>query len=357
MTATVRVAMLPAAHGDCLWLEYGVGDERARILIDAGPSHAFDHVVGRLRELADDDPLVDVFVITHVDTDHIEGALRLIGGVDSPLMFGDVWFNGLGHLEADRVGTDRGGVQGQFLAALLAGRAWNLAWGGKAVRLTDDGAPITLRPPAIDGRPVETITVLSPTRAKARSMAKQWRLACEGADLEIDDVAQVLARFEADARYGAQRGGDEARVVRLGVDGSVPNGSSIAFVFEYGGRCVLLSGDAHAGVLRDSIRRLLDQRGDARLHLDAFKISHHGSRNNISAALLDLLVCDTFLVSTNGDRFGHPDAEAIELIASRAGGSRTRVVFNYRTEHTSPWEHDPRIEAIYGDDGFVLVEL
>jgi beta-lactamase superfamily II metal-dependent hydrolase len=146
-------------------------------------------------------------------------------------------------------------------------------------------------------------------------------------------------------------------VVRLGVDGSVPNGSSIAFVFEYGGRRVLLSGDAHAGVLRDSIRRLLDERGDALLHLDAFKLSHHGSRNNISGALLDLIACDTFLVSTNGDKFNHPDAEAIELIASRAGGSRPQVVFNYRNELTAFWEHDERIEAVYGDDGFVQVEL
>ena len=30
------IEMLPAAHGDCLWIEYGSGQEVRRILIDGG---------------------------------------------------------------------------------------------------------------------------------------------------------------------------------------------------------------------------------------------------------------------------------------------------------------------------------
>ena len=356
MSGPMQIALLPAAHGDCIWLEYGRGADRARVLVDAGPRHAFDDISRHLRALTGDDPVIDVFVITHVDTDHIEGALLLAGAGDDVACFGDVWFNGLGHLEADRAGTDRGGVQGQFLTALLATRSWNRAWEGRAIRLADDGAPIHLA--SVDaGDGGESITLLSPTRAKARSMAKEWRHACGGADLAVDDVAKALARFEQDGRYGAVRGGEAPRPVRLGVDGSVPNGSSIAFLLEHDGRAVLLTGDAHANVLRDSIRRLLAERGEEVLRLDAFKLSHHGSRNNITAELLGLLECDRFLVSTNGDRFDHPDVETIELIGTRGKTRRPQVIFNYRTERTAAWADDDRIEAVYGDEGFVLVDL
>ena len=32
----LRIEMLPAAHGDCLWIEYGSGTNVHRILIDGG---------------------------------------------------------------------------------------------------------------------------------------------------------------------------------------------------------------------------------------------------------------------------------------------------------------------------------
>ena len=358
--ARARLAMLPAAHGDCLWFEQGDGDRRMRMLVDAGPKQAYGAVTERLAELAGDDPVVDVFVVTHVDTDHIEGALMLVAADPAPLRFGDVWFNGLAHLEADRVRTGRGGVQGQFLAALLARRSWNVAWGERSVRLWDDGSPVVLASADVAGGrgAEETITLLSPTRAKARSMAKAWRDTCAGAGLSIDDVAEALARFESDGRYETTRGeGGPDAVRRLGIDGSVPNGSSIAFLFEGDGRSILFTGDAHAGVLRESIRRLLTERGEQRLRLDAFKLSHHGSRNNISRELLELVECNTFLVSTSGAVFHHPDPETIELLAGMSGGQRPRVVFNYRSDTTERWASDPRIDAVYGEDGFVVLDL
>ncbi|MEZ5082471.1 MAG: hypothetical protein R2750_03330 [Bacteroidales bacterium] len=41
------------------------------------------------------------------------------------------------------------------------------------------------------------------------------------------------------------------------------------------------------------------------------KVSHHGSKSNISKKLLDLLDAKHYLISTNGDRHNHPDPEAI----------------------------------------------
>ena len=46
-----RIEMLPAAHGDCLWIEYGTGREVHRILIDGGPAHTYPTLRERILHL------------------------------------------------------------------------------------------------------------------------------------------------------------------------------------------------------------------------------------------------------------------------------------------------------------------
>lgn len=41
------IEMLPAAHGDCLWLEYGERARLKRILIDGGVAPTFDAITAR----------------------------------------------------------------------------------------------------------------------------------------------------------------------------------------------------------------------------------------------------------------------------------------------------------------------
>ena len=129
-------------------------------------------------------------------------------------------------------------------------------------------------------------------------------------------------------------------------DAAAPNGSSIALLAEFGGASVLLGADAHAPVLVESVRKLLRQRGVDRLRLDAFKVSHHASQNNLSTELLQLLDCKTYGVSTNGDHFCHPDREAIARII-KYGGDRPVLHFNYRTRFNDVWAR-PDLQERHG---------
>ena len=45
------IEMLPAAHGDCLWLEYGPKKKPYRVLIDGGRDYSYKHLKARLEEL------------------------------------------------------------------------------------------------------------------------------------------------------------------------------------------------------------------------------------------------------------------------------------------------------------------
>jgi glyoxylase-like metal-dependent hydrolase (beta-lactamase superfamily II) len=85
-----NIEMLPADHGDCLWITYGQGTEQRRILIDAGTAHSFSNFKQRINNLGKADRHFELFVITHIDSDHIGGSLELLREMDNlGITFGD----------------------------------------------------------------------------------------------------------------------------------------------------------------------------------------------------------------------------------------------------------------------------
>ena len=50
-----RIDMLPAGHGDCLWIEYGSKEESKRILIDGGTTGTYKRLKTRFENLPEND--------------------------------------------------------------------------------------------------------------------------------------------------------------------------------------------------------------------------------------------------------------------------------------------------------------
>ena len=121
------------------------------------------------------------------------------------------------------------------------------------------------------------------------------------------------------------------------VDRAPANGSSIAFLLEHQGISVLLGADAYAPVLVEALQALSKHRGvQLPWQMDVFKLSHHGSRANITVDLFNAVQAQHYIVSTNGAIFGHPDDEAIARVIVN-GGKKRNVYFNYRNEHSEKW--------------------
>ena len=345
-----RIEMLPANEGDCLWIEYGNTTKPRRIIIDAGRKEGYRALGDRLENLSNP---VELFVMTHIDDDHIFGAVPLFADprFDNSL-FKDVWYNGYTHLDssiARRPPKDAlGPVNGEIFAAHIqkSDFSWNEAF--------DEGAtivvPETGKLPVIDLEDDMKLTLLSPTWDSLTALKRFWEKELEeleNVDLDPGDAEAALEIF-ADRRMlqpdvlGALLDVEDLIERPYERDTKEPNGSSIAFLAEHDGHAVLFTGDAHPPILEQSITRLLEERGQKALPLDAFKISHHGSKKNTSAALLDLVDCRRFLISTNGSRHSHPDQEAIARILYRNHQNEepTRLYFNYSTPQNSVWDDD-----------------
>jgi beta-lactamase superfamily II metal-dependent hydrolase len=322
------VEMLPAGHGDALWIEYGDASAPHRVLVDCGTEATADVLLPKIDALPGREQFFDLFVMTHVDADHIGGALPLFKAVRRGLTFGDVWFNGWRHLSGT-LGPRQGEM---FTTAIEDFRlVWN-AW--------QDGGPIAATESEVSEHELPgglRLTLLSPTNTQLRRLAPVWARELRRSGLEPGGRVDY-SRF---LRGAPSVSSDVAELAEspFKPDAAPANGSSIALLAEFGGASLLLSGDAYAPVLEQSIRTLLRSRGEDRLRVDAFKLSHHGSQGNLSCSLLQLLDCPNYLISTNGDHFGHPDREAIAraVIYGRLGDRKSVLHFNYRTGFSEFW--------------------
>lgn len=347
----LTVQMFPAREGDCLVITHGDPKAPHRVLVDGGRAATYTALREFLARLPADQRVFDLFVVTHIDRDHIEGALKLLGDPACPVTFRDIWFNGYYHL-SDGLDLDFGALQGNALTTLLSDRAWNASFAGGPVVApsTGPGAPVQL-PGGLE------VTVLSPTVDKLRALRRTWEQECKLAGIDPnDEPPEDVAPIDSFALPDLDI---EALAASAFVDDqTVANGSSIALLLHVDGRKLLLTGDAHTDVMTDALRQL---GGGAVIKLDAVKVSHHGSARNTSAALLARIDSPRWLISTNGSQFKHPDPEAIARIIKHEGPDRT-LYFNYRTPQTAIWDDDDArakygYKTVYGADGSLVITL
>jgi hypothetical protein len=324
----IRLEVLPAAYGDCLLIECPVGKRTWRMLVDTGPDDTYPALRTRLAAIApnaDGHRHIDLFVVTHIDHDHIGSARRLLADRSLKLNFGDVWFNAPGERRV------RGVKEGQALAEMLGAPGvvlpWNRAFGGGHA-VTPEGQFLEV----VTARGAPRLTLLSPTPERLTRLFKVWaRELAKLARTEELRPPKPLPRAVFDPDLAA------LAIRTTGKDRAVANGSSIALLLEHRGASVLLAADAFASVLASALKAMAQHRGATLpLQLDAFKLSHHGSQANVTAELFECVQATHHVVSTNGAIFGHPDDTAIARTILLGGRNQT-LWFNHGNDRNQRW--------------------
>ena len=328
----LKVEMLAAQQGDAVWIEYGTRTSVHRVLMDAGTPASAAAIRDRIARLPENQRRFDLLVVTHIDTDHIGGVLKLLAERPPGLTFDDVWFNGWEHIK--RAGGSRlGPIDGEIMSTFLTklGWPWNAGFDGGPVTVAREGPP-----PQKRLRGGLRLTVLSPFERQLSRLRTSWRSVVRAAGLDPHDPERWARLLEKIARKGLKSSLLGARLDVNALarsvfqsDTAVANGSTISLLAEFEGKSCLISGDAFASVLVEGIGRLLHARGQSRLSVDAFKVPHHGSRFNVSNDLLKSVVSPEYLFSTSGAIFGHPDDEAIGRVLATAAPSTRTLHFNY----------------------------
>lgn len=373
------IRMFPAQNGDCFFVGMGTSPG-VNLLIDAGYGRTYHRLLKPfLQTLSQSGAMLDRLIVTHIDSDHIGGALPFLaenGAASSPkiIPIKQIWHNSYRHFQfkaqenAAQYTTDKRKVdailkavvargykspegsaegpvsarQGSTLGSLIlkGGYSWNDDFRGMAA-CVEHGPCIELENGA-------KLIFLSPSSKKLQALDAYWRkelnkMGCFGCISEstyFDDAFEYFMSHEPDSvitrAKGAISSSDSVTIENLVAskiteDTSVNNGSSLAFVLEYQNHRVLFLGDAHPTQVTAALKSYYGE-DLFPLWFDAVKVSHHGSANNLSSELLACLDSSCFLISTNGKRHHHPDREAIARIIARDTSSPRHIVCNYSTK-------------------------
>lgn len=361
MTKHFVIDMLPGREGDCIWIEYGDIKKPRRIIIDGGRQVAYKTLKKRFNGLPENQRKFELLVNTHVDADHIEGLIKLVEEPNQLISFKDVWFNGFIHLEKPTGTETFGAKQGERFGdgVIENGWPWNKAFDGSSVVINDDGSL-----PVINLAGGMKITLLSPTWKDLIRFRKKWKDECIKAGLIPGKSTPIVTSYDGIERFGSLNSKMVKKMAKSDFskhkDKSRANGTSIAFIAEYGGKSALFSGDAFANVLQSNLKILGKNKP---VKLDAFKLSHHGSRGALSNELLNQINCHTYLISTNGSRHNHPDREAISRVLVTVAGQKN-LIGNYRSEEILEWtipslQHEFNYDVTLPneEDGIMRVKL
>lgn len=370
----ITVKAYPASSGDAFLLSFGKTRD-VNFMIDMGYSSTYrDHIKSDLLQLRTEGKCLDLLVVSHIDSDHIRGALTFIQEnkkSSDVISISEVWHNSYRHLQYIEKGSlpkdevqvlhdivnqnksrdSENGIsevsaeEGSSFASYLYEYAysWNKSFDNKAVMAS---------PKAIVISNVK-ITIISPNQNKLDELAVFWKEQLNKFiydfkmtdDALFDDAFELFMQHEKDKSVSLSNCSSETskihttkEVRRLASsvdkkDTTVTNGSSIAFIIEYDKYKLLFLGDAHEDIIYENLSRSLE--GAEKLFFDLVKISHHGSINNISNRLLSLIDSPRYLISTNGRSSAHPAHETISKIIVNPTNYKKEIFCNYTIPHLS----------------------
>jgi len=129
------------------------------------------------------------------------------------------------------------------------------------------------------------INLLSPTPTKLANLAEEYEEDIQNTDLSGGDD-------DSSSKFSDLWNNRDV------ADASASNGASIAFLLACEGKSYAFLGDAHADVIVSSLKRLGYSEHN-KLKLAYVKLSHHGSKYNVSKELLSLIECQNFFFSTS----------------------------------------------------------
>lgn len=381
--SSVKIEVLPASEGDC----FLISTSSCTILIDAGTYNTYHNFLKhRLRALPKNQGKLDLFVVTHIDRDHIEGAIELLkdnGNSSSPLIIpiDEVWHNSYRHLQIPKQthlgiteteilkgmiaagklseqknneSKDISAKQGSTLAALIlsGGYCWNKSFQGEAINSNTQSS--------IQFNNFK-IRLLSPDSNKLASLSNKWERELKKlkynfsftSDKLFDDALEFSFLMEGDGPVEhkikpiSKKTVDFEELVAVDhiTDKSVTNGSSIAFILEIEGKNLLFLGDSHPDIIADQLQKMVDEDGSP-MHFDLVKVSHHGSSKNTNSRLLNLIKCSNYIISTDGTKHGHPDLSTLAKLINRSSSiEKVNIYCNYNTENANFFNKFPQCSS------------
>lgn len=271
------------------------------VLIDGGDYTSVkfcytDRLKLKLHELFEKEENIDLWIISHIDNDHIGGLVNFINDQDfyyeNHSRIKCIWMNygGLGDYHVNKTG-EIGYNQGKELRDLLKNSGICLVGGvSVGLRLNLAGA---------------VLTVIGPDEENLK-IYNDWWNRNEFKNVVSTTNGQIAAKdCDYDKRFADF---DENS---YNEDVSKTNRSSIAVVLTYNDKNYLFAADSCSSIIKEGLISLGFVK-DGKVNLSLMHLPHHGSCRNTSKELLDIVDCNMYVITGNGrNKYYLPNKETI----------------------------------------------
>lgn len=328
---------VPARYGDCLLLHYGTEADPRLILIDGGPRDVWGPFLKprleAIRKTRKKPFEIDLLMVSHIDDDHVLGITDFTkewvaahtSGQKWPYPVRQFWHNSFERVSNSK---DVGAVTASVTASANAQSIADID-----LDLDDDEeeaqrkAALKVLASVPNGKKLrDDITTLG--KAQVTNVGFDGLVrpgvagrvpAKFGPDLTFHIVGPLPDQLEDLQKMFAQKlpmGPDPA--LAAFTDTSVPNLSSIVVLARFGGKTMLLTGDARGDYVLEGLEKEGQIESGGRLHVDVLKLPHHGSDRNIEDIFFKRITADHYVASADGT-FINPDRSTLEMIIDSRG--------------------------------------
>lgn len=326
MSKKIEILFLPAENGDSILIKLGDPVDTS-ILIDGGTSNTYPYLHKELSKLYKKCPKNYIF-LTHCDDDHIGGLIEFFKKDSSLFKYiTTVFYNYPRELEKNHP-NNAGHIQEPII---IENNSGNLS-PDQLYRFTDllgnsgvEVVPSVYTDYKFPEKNKFKITILSP-RQETLDKFNKW----------IEPELGLLSRTsDWNVPISKLTGYRDKK------DTSSTNASSISFLLEYNDKNYLFLADALATDIVESLIEL-GYSEEHKINAYLVKVSHHGSKNNTSHELLNLIDSMRFVVLTNGKIHNHPDKESLAKIIDH--NQDVCLMFNYEFDFDKLFNEQDRKE-------------
>ncbi len=350
-----------AECGDAIRIRYIGTDKRAHnIFLDSGYERTFRNILQyEINSLIQTEEFIDLWIVSHIHDDHIGGVIKYIKTINDG-EFKDITQKWLYNPPR------------QYTKRVTDGDSVSLA---KSIRQGDVLYDYLLRNNKLPESDITSssermdlfglkITILSPTSQAIEELRDKY---LDGRTLEINEdepISKVKSALNFDYNLPLQ----SFNLFDFEEDDSLENRSSISAIFEHEDGTILWLADSHPSVIYQSLTDM----GYSISHpliCDFVILSHHASKGNNSNDLYNIVRCNNYVVSSDGEnKHFLPTKQALSRIirnSNRDFKSTYNFYFTYNTTNLKKifladskaifdkWN----FKTIYSDKKYIHVQL
>lgn len=326
-----KIHIIQAQYGDSFILEFGSDTEKKFILIDGGPAGVYkNHLKDEISNIIKVGGVIDVLIVSHIDTDHIKGILDLLTDIKKQrdqhtselILIKELWHNSFSHtIDLD------GNIEqsAEKICEFMDLQSMSMDHTEMVITSQKEASKVRTFANALE-------IIINPS---SRTQNNFFSLETSISPIKIDDLTLIITGPTKDNLLALRNEWTEWTENRLQeisngtfdiaayLDDTAPNLSSIIFLAKLNNKTILFTGDARGDHIIEGLkkRELLKS---GKIHVDILKVPHHGSDRNTSREFFEIITADRYIISANG-KHNNPDYPTLSWIIEAAVVQKRKV--------------------------------